>query len=1014
MGIVGFLRDPVSRLWFAALCVVCLPALAHGTAAEVRFGILVTNAKQQMLLQRNSHRAVVDYFSNNRFGFTKTVKILPPPVISLDGFLGPSNILSIICNKILAQNVNALVSVSFYEDAKVDEVNALQYLFQLSSYLQIPVISWQTERAERSSDDLLVIQMASTIHHQVKAAFSILERYKWTQFSIVMVKALAGHDAFINAIRQERNKETFKTQILSIIEITSLQPDDIRKHMQTLDSETRVIMFFAHKNAAVAILQIASELGLTGPDHMWICMQKVIGDMTTKTIPPPPEYPVGMLGIDMDMTEANMIKIVGNGIKIYGHAMDILVQESNVSASSFSPNISCDTDDAVWALGRDFYKAMRKVKVPLLTSRNSPEIQFTKDGGTTYAEFDVVNLVIDKKQRTRAWKQVGSWNTLLGLQLSDIMWPAHLPVPPRGRPEKFHLTVVTLEEVPYVWIKPTGPGGKCEVRTAPCRVRPKAVLDVVNITESWQDWCCTGLSIDLLTKLGADIGFTFDIYQVEDLKWGRKTINGSWNGLVADLLKRKAHLAMTSLTVTKERQAAISFSTAYLGTGIGIVVAKQEGRISPTAFLEPFDYVTWIVLVVACIQTVSIFIFAFEWLSPSGFNMQSIPDEDNRFSFFRVYWLVFTIFFGAPCPVILPRSFTAKFLTAVWACCAFVFIAVYTANLATFMITRDDLLLIQGIQDRRFHNESKSNPFRFGTISSGSTVETIRQTYEHMYHYMQKYNKDNISQGIEAVKNGQLDAFLYDASVLEYRVGSDTACKIQTVGSWFATTGYAIGFPQGSPLIAVFDEHLLKYQQNGYLEQLQQFWLTGACNLKSQKEDKSSHALGPKNFTSAFIFLGAGIVSGILCLIVEWIYFKFINFGICSAVFESSTCQFLSVNIFKAVRAEKIRHPRQLVPDTDIPVNTERRRSSAVEDDLARISAELVIARMQVHKLENIQKRLRKSPLRKVDSIVGQPRSGAPAGPETPLRKRTGKRPGMQDADINGTSLHVVEMETVL
>ena len=68
--------------------------------------------------------------------------------------------------------------------------------------------------------------------------------------------------------------------------------------------------------------------------------------------------------------------------------------------------------------------------------------------------------------------QIGAWNSEEGLQIGDITWPGMEPSPPKGRPAKYHLRVVTLQEKPYVVYSDTTRGA-CPPQSVLCRMAPQ-------------------------------------------------------------------------------------------------------------------------------------------------------------------------------------------------------------------------------------------------------------------------------------------------------------------------------------------------------------------------------------------------------------------------------------------------------------------------------------------------------------------------------------------------------------
>ncbi|OXA60817.1 Glutamate receptor ionotropic, NMDA 2B [Folsomia candida] len=802
-----------------------------------------------------------------------------------------ANILGTLCDEFLHKNVSAILYLTNSE-LYGRSTAASQYFLQLAGYLGIPVIAWNADNSgllRRASQAEMIVQLAPSVKHQAMAMLSILMRYNWHQFAIV-TSQIAGHDDFVQAVRDRvLEKETnFKFIILATVMV--LNENDLAS---LVGSEIRIVLLYCSREEAKTILQIANKLGLTGANFVWVVTQSVIGD----SLDGPIEFPVGMLGVHFNTSHDSLKSEISAGIRVFVSGVEAFTLEH--PDVNLTPNLSCEeghqneSETAKWSVGDMFYKSLRNVSIELEHPR--PPIQFSPDGILKNAELQIMNLRPGVAEKLLQWEQIGVWqswkNFTYQLDIKDIVWPGYSHKPPDGVPEKFHLKIGFLEEAPYIKMADPDPiTGKCSPdRGVLCRIANEHDIIGLNHTEVVRNssyyQCCSGFCIDLLLKFEVQIGFTYELSRVPDGHWGSLE-HGKWNGLIAELLNRKVDVVFSSLMINSERESVVDFSVPFMDSGVAILTAKRTGIIRPTAFLEPFDAALWMLVGLVGIQVYSLAIFFFEWLSPLGFDMKTKAKPGARFSLFRSCWLVWARLFQASVHIDSPRGFTAKFVVHVWSMFAVVFLATYTANLAVFMITREESHKFTGLHDPRLSNPgSQKPPMKFGTVQHTHTDSLLRKHHPEMYLHMMNYNVMNVSQGVRAVRQETLDAFLYDGPVLQYEVYQDTSdtCALLVEGTWYAHTGYGLAFGRNSKFLASFNKFLMEYKENGDLERLKRFYFTGPCLVEGGQRSTEYGMLtgtGPlalEQFLSAFGLLAIGIFISCMFLMIEKYYAKCIH-----------------------------------------------------------------------------------------------------------------------------------------
>ncbi|XP_030635970.1 glutamate receptor ionotropic, NMDA 2A [Chanos chanos] len=774
----------------------------------------------------------------------------------------PKSMLTHLCELMSRHRLHGLV----YGDG-TDQEAVAQMLDFISSQTSMPILGihggsamTMAEKDAKSS----FFQFGASLQQEALLMLAIMEEYDWHVFSIVTSK-FPGYQEFISTLRVTVDHSFVRWDLQSVVTLDGVDPD-AKAHVQLKRIQSPVILLYCSKDEAEFILDEARSLGLTGAGYVWI-----VPSLTTGNPEQTPEvFPAGMISISYDEWDYPLERRVRDAIGIMSSAAAAMFREEGQIPEGTA---SC-------------YGQSEKPKVPpsalrrymMGVSLEGRDLSFMDDGYQVNP-----NLVVIVLNTEREWEKMGRWENH-SLMLKFPVWPRYNSFGDTEADEN-HLSIVTLEERPFVIVDDVDIlTGTCMRNSVPCR---KHIKD--NTTGgSYIKQCCKGFCIDILKKIARNVKFTYDLYLVTNGKHGKK-INNVWNGMVGEVVYKKAVMAVGSLTINEERSEVIDFSVPFVETGISVMVSRSNGTVSPSAFLEPFSASVWVMMFVMLLIVTAIAVFLFEFISPLGFNRNLAQGKDPHgpsFTIGKAIWLLWGLVFNNSVPVQNPRGTTSKFIVSVWAFFAVIFLASYTANLAAFMIQEEFVDQVTGLSDRKFQSPySFSPPFRFGTVPNGSTERNIRKNYPDMHQYMVKYHQSGVQDALVSLKTGKLDAFIYDAAVLNYMAGRDDGCKLVTIGSGyiFATTGYGIALQKGSYWKRLVDLAILGIIGDGEMEELEAQWLTGICH--NEKNEVMSSQLDVDNMAGVFYMLAAAMALSLITFVWEHLFYWRLRYcftGLCS------------------------------------------------------------------------------------------------------------------------------------
>ncbi|XP_066598287.1 glutamate receptor ionotropic, kainate 2 isoform X6 [Prorops nasuta] len=522
--------------------------------------------------------------------------------------------------------------------------------------------------------------------------------------------------------------------------------------------------------------------------------------------------------------------LVYDSVQVFAHGLAALDRSHDLRPA----NLSCDKEEP-WDDGLSLYNYINSAGLHGLTGR----IEFN-EGKRNNFKLDLLKL---KKEEL---VKVGEWKPGSGVNITD--GGAFYETTATN----ITLVVMTREEKPYVMVR-----------------------EEKNLTGNAR---FEGFCIDLLKWIASQVGFQYAIRLVPDHMYGAyDPETKEWNGIVRELMEKRADLAVASMTINYARENVIDFTKPFMNLGIGIlfkVPSSQTTRLF--SFMNPLAVEIWLyVLAAYMLVSFTLFVMArfspYEWSNPHPCLAESDVVE-NQFSVSNSFWFITGTFLRQGSGL-NPKATSTRIVGGIWWFFTLIIISSYTANLAAFLTVERMITPIENAADLAEQTE-----ISYGTLEGGSTMTFFRDSkigiYQKMWRFMESKSPSvfvkTYEEGVKRVLEGDY-AFLMESTMLDYAVQRD--CNLTQIGGLLDSKGYGIATPKGSPWRDKISLAILELQEKGVIQILYDKWWknTGdVCNRDEKSKESKANALGVENIGGVFVVLLCGLVLAILVAILEF------------------------------------------------------------------------------------------------------------------------------------------------
>lgn len=274
-----------------------------------------------------------------------------------------------------------------------------------------------------------------------------------------------------------------------------------------------------------------------------------------------------------------------------------------------------------------------------------------------------------------------------------------------------------------------------------------------------------GITIQLWEHLAQEMDVRFR-YEERDIK-----------GMIDGVSEGQLYAAASALTVTSEREELVDFTHPFYVTGLGIAVPYTPTNIWQ-AFMALFS--PEFLYVVALLALLLLFWGALVWLAERKGNDEEFggsPAEGIGSGFWWAAVTMTTVGYGDKSP----RTPAGRAIGFIWMFTAVIIISFFTASIASSLTVSQLDSRVNGEEDLPF--------VRVGILEDSATRFYMEENG------LQYNSYASIDEGLTAVEENRIDAFVHDAPIIRYETSQNYQNRLRVLPNTFNDQYYGIVIP---------------------------------------------------------------------------------------------------------------------------------------------------------------------------------------------------------------------------